>query len=336
MNTASFTQTTPGYCYLALFRDDCHAHYAHALGAFPARGKVEAIFQLPEPAIYDGYLRLTFGTPSSRQHSQKYQCHVDRVPATESLLRARDVVAAMPPGSRYGALPADDDTAAPIDNSVALAPNLAALGGLTDPTRRRFFVSASSVALPAKFGTMHVSSITPASLGPIQQYIAYSGYAAFSTLHVHLVPGFASVACLTRVHSAWHPETENAPNTLSAFSASPTHQVTCLGPSSPGGVPSSVILACPMEYGIQRVVKPPGERRSEATGQGSAEQERSKIVRRARRRRSNKAAERRRRRERATNVKERSWDGTFGSRMGTRRTSKGGKENKRAGGRELS
>ena len=153
-----------------------------------------------------------------------------RVPATESLLRARDVVAAMLPGSRYGALQADEDAAAPVANSVAVAPNLAALGGLTDPTRRRFFVFASSVALPAKAGTMHVGSVTPALLGPIQQYIAYSSYAAFSTLHVHLVPGFASVACLTRVHAAWHPETENAPNNTSAFGACPTHQLACLGP----------------------------------------------------------------------------------------------------------
>ena len=101
MNVVGLNQNTPGYCYLALFSDDRHADYARALGAYPARGKVEAVFLLPEPAFYDGFLRLTFGTPSSRNHSQKYQCHVERVPATESLLRARDVVAAMPPGSRY-------------------------------------------------------------------------------------------------------------------------------------------------------------------------------------------------------------------------------------------
>ena len=197
MNVIEFDQHTPGYCYLALFRDGHHAEYAHSLGAYPARGKVEAVFQLPQPAFYDGFLRLTFGTPSSRHHSQKYQCHVERVPATESLLRARDVVAAMPPGSRYGALQADEDAAAPIANSAAAAPNLTALGGLTDPTRRRFFVFASSVALPAKAGTMHVGSMTPALLGPIQQYTAYSSYAAFATLHVHLVPGCEDVECIT-------------------------------------------------------------------------------------------------------------------------------------------
>ena len=77
----SLAQATPGYCYLALFRDDQHADYARALGAYPARGKVEAVFQLPEPAIYDGFFRLTFGTPSSRNHSQKYQCHVETRPS---------------------------------------------------------------------------------------------------------------------------------------------------------------------------------------------------------------------------------------------------------------
>jgi hypothetical protein len=248
----------PGYCYLVLFEPDVRAAEARIIGKYPVRSRVEARAQDSAAHVSKGYFRVTFGTPEGAKLSQKFQAHVEEVPAGHSLLRARDVLHVMPFGSRFG-----DGTLAPEPATSAPDPTLSVpsvpsyLGGVPDPTRRRFFYTMWTLDSAQAPGNWVAGALDPMLGTAVAQFTAFSQFAALESLSVHLIPALAAIDAQVTVQCAWYPTSETAPNDQASFNRAPTHTVHALAPVYPGGRVDTLKLECPMAYGISRVVKPP-------------------------------------------------------------------------------
>jgi hypothetical protein len=248
----------PGYCYLCLFEAPYRAQEAGIIGKYPVRSRVEARMQDSAAHVAKGYFRVTFGTPEGAKLSQKFQAHVEEVPPGASLLRARDVLQVMPFGSRFG----DGQLAAapaslPADPTLPLPAVPSYLGGVPDPTRRRFMYTMWTTDSPNTPGNWVNYALDPLLGQAVSQYTAYSQYAAVDRLRVHFVPALAATDAQVLLQCAWYPTSETAPNDQASFNRAPTHEVHALAPVYPGGRVDSLVLECPMAYGISRVVKPP-------------------------------------------------------------------------------
>jgi len=247
--------STPGYCYLNLFKDCEHARLSDLLKAYPPRGIVEAHLTSNTAAIHPGPFGLTFGVSRSVLMSQKFLCHVTRLPEGSSLLRARDVATIMPYGSVYGADP-DEVPHVSLATTDAAPTSLSILGSVPNPLHRRFMTRAAVITLGTDIASSLTSFANPASQAPVLDFIRYAQSASWARLAVHFVALPHAARYLVQLNTAWFPSTETAPNSITGFCNSPTHTVHLLGPAFPGGKPESAVVECTMSYGIQKQFKP--------------------------------------------------------------------------------
>lgn len=249
-------QHTPdeeGYCYLALFEDLHHSRAAALLGRYPHRSQVEACTVGGDTIpLYPGTLRLTFGTTLSAKRTNALICHVQRVPATHSFLKARTLLQITPYGAMYGSRLADPEQPESTQNLSPLALSCVA----PDPTLRRFCFKCGEFDTGKKLGVTRILLADAFQDPNVQTWLRMTSYAEIVSLEATLIPEPAASYYFCNAGTAWFPETETAPNNETTFQALPGHQPHALGPRTIGGLPDSLSVPCSSAWGVQLLAKP--------------------------------------------------------------------------------
>jgi hypothetical protein len=249
--------STPGFCYLRLFRDHLHADAAASLGKYPTRSLVERYSETAQDPFDPSRFHMSFGVPASVSRSQKFLCHIRRVPASESLLSARDVLQLAPHGAIYG----DDtgsssaDRAAPLQLSAAPPGISPLLGSIPAPGRRRFLYCSKGLTYTDGV-TAYVEQIDPAAGSNISTFLSFTQFAEYEFLAIHVVPCYVGARCMLEFDQVWYPEHEAAPGGQAEMAKRPTRVYHAIGPKYPGGVPDPLVIPCVHEYGVTRLIKP--------------------------------------------------------------------------------
>jgi hypothetical protein len=249
-----------GWCYLNLFADTHVPQASRALGRYASWAAIHNyVYDVNHDrvgALYPGHLRLVIGTSSGVHKSNKLLFHLCRVPATDSLIRARDILdSSLLVSCTLGSNDAGD--AVVTEHNVLPSPSNIhqALGSVPNPLVRRFMFNIGSIRSPATHRDPVYITIDPAG-GPLSSFLYYNHYARYTSLLVRLQPSFTSLKCHTELHTAWHPATESAPKTAADFGNRPGHELHVMQSLFPGGRLDPVILPCVEGYGITMMVKP--------------------------------------------------------------------------------
>lgn len=241
----------PGFCYLCLFQQEVRPELAASLGRYPVRSLVESAVQSSSARLSSGVFRVTFGTPASVSLSSKFQCHVEPVADGASLVKAKDVVAAMPFGSRFG-----DGTGVSTVPPEPSAPTSLAVGHATDPTRRRFLVRHSELVNPEGPGTYLRVAIDPLNNTVLAAFTRFATCVVYESLSVLFVPRFAAASHFVTLESAFYGAHESAPTGADAFGMNPGHQVNVLAPTTADGRPNTLRLDCVFADGVAPLARP--------------------------------------------------------------------------------